>query len=111
MKYKHILTLGLALALSLSVVTTSAAAQSDMHKASPAAAPSEAQKSFDAMKMFAGEWDGPVTVPEMPEMKGGAPMHASLRVTSRGNAVVHEFQEANTPIRSRCFMWMAISSI
>jgi hypothetical protein len=74
-----------------------------MHKASPAAAPSEAQKSFDAMKMFAGEWDGPVTVPEMPEMKGGAPMHASLRVTSRGNAVVHEFQEANTPLDATKF--------
>ena len=25
-------------------------------------------------------------------------MHASLRVTSRGNALVHEFQEAGTPL-------------
>ena len=93
MKTMHMLTVGLALALPLS-----AAAQSDMHNASVSTAPSEAQKTFDTMKTFAGEWDGPVTVPEMPETKGGTPMHASLRVTSRGNAVVHEFQPANTPL-------------
>ena len=27
---------------------------------------SEAQKSFTTMKSLAGEWEGPVTVPEMP---------------------------------------------
>src|ERR1035438_2729355 len=45
-----------------------------------------------------GEWEGPVTVPEMPEMSGGKLMHASLRVTSRGHVLVHEFQEAGTPL-------------
>ena len=70
--------------------------QSDAHKAVDKHAPSEAQKSFDTMKTFAGEWEGPVTVPEMPEMSDGKPFHVSLRVTSRGNAVVHELQEANT---------------
>jgi hypothetical protein len=70
--------------------------QSDPHKSVDKPAPSEAQKSFDTIKTYAGEWEGPVTVPEMPEMNGGKPMHLSLRVTSRGNAVVHEFQEANT---------------
>ena len=73
-------------------------AQSDAHKSVDKPAPSEAQKSFDTMKTFAGEWEGPVTVPEMPEMSGGKPLHVSLRVTSRGNAVVHELQEANTPL-------------
>src|SRR5712692_757363 len=71
-------------------------AQSDAHKSVDKPAPTEAQKSFDTMKTFAGEWEGPVTVPEMPEMSDGKPLHVSLRVTSRGNAIVHELQEANT---------------
>ena len=89
----------------LSVVLMSLAtvvfAQSDAHKMAEPKAPapkSEAQKSFATMKSLAGEWEGPVTVPEMPEMSGGKPMHASLRVTSRGNVLVHEFQEAGTPL-------------
>ena len=61
-------------------------------------AQSDAQKSFTTMKSLAGEWEGPVTVPEMPEMSGGKPTHASLRVTSRGHVLVHEFQEAGTPL-------------
>ena len=74
------------------------AQMSDAHKSVDKPAPSEAQKSFDTMKTFAGEWEGPVAVPEMPEMNDGKPMpmHVSLRVTSRGNVVVHELQEANT---------------
>src|SRR5271168_2521515 len=72
-------------------------AQSDAQKPADKTAPSEAQKSFDTMKTFAGEWEGKVTVPEMPEMSGGN-LHVSLRVTSRGNALVHELQEANTPL-------------
>jgi hypothetical protein len=84
-------------------LATVAFAQSDAHKASaPPETPkpvalSEAQRSFETIKTFAGEWEGPVTVPEVPEMNDGKPLHLSLRVTSRGNAVVHEFQEANTP--------------
>ena len=65
--------------------------------ADTAATQTDAQKSFDKMKTLAGEWEGPVTVQEMPEMSG-AKMHLSLRVTSRGNALVHEFQEAGTPL-------------
>jgi hypothetical protein len=74
------------------------ATQSDAQKSSVAPVPSEAQKSFTAMKSLAGEWEGPVTIPEMPEMSGGKPMHLSLRVTSRGNTLVHEFQEAGTSL-------------
>jgi hypothetical protein len=80
--------------LFLSTVTF---AQSDAQKPASIPASSEAQKSFDAMKTFAGEWDGPVTVPEAPDMNGGK-LHLSLRVTSRGHAIVHELQEANTPL-------------
>jgi opacity protein-like surface antigen len=62
-----------------------------------AATQSDAQKSFDQLKTLAGEWEGSVTVPDAPEMSG-AKMHLSLRVTSRGNALVHEMQEAGTPL-------------
>ena len=58
-------------------------------------AQSDAQKSFDKLKTLAGDWEGPVTVvPPQPEMSSDKPIHVSLRVTSRGNALVHELQEA-----------------
>ncbi len=60
-------------------------------------AQSDGQKSFDKMKALAGGWEGPVTVvPAMAEMSMDKPVHVSLKVTSRGNAIVHEMQEAGT---------------
>ena len=38
--------------------------------------------------------------PPQPEMSGDKPIHVSLRVTSRGNVLVHEMQEAGTPLDS-----------
>jgi hypothetical protein len=71
--------------------------QSDMHKSSDKVAPSEADKSFTLLKSLAGNWQGRVTVdPPVPEMDG-TPMQISLRVTSRGNALVHEMHEAGKP--------------
>ncbi|MFY9947175.1 MAG: hypothetical protein WAK27_00690 [Candidatus Sulfotelmatobacter sp.] len=61
-------------------------------------AQSDAQKSFATMKSLAGEWEGPVNIPEMPEVSGGKPLHVSMRVASRGNVLVHEMQEAGTPL-------------
>ena len=61
----------------------------------------EAQKSFDLVKSFAGEWQGPATVdPPMPQMTGDQKntLHVSMRVTSRGHALVHELQESDTPL-------------
>ena len=58
----------------------------------------EAQKSFTTMKSLAGEWEGPVTVPEAAADVRRQAVHVSLRVTSRGNALVHELQEAGTPL-------------
>jgi hypothetical protein len=56
---------------------------------------SDGQKSFEKLKNLAGGWEGPVTMtPPMPEMSTGKPVHVSLRVTSRGNALVHEMNEA-----------------
>src|SRR5437868_3264835 len=90
------------LLLSLSTV---ALAQSDMHKmdAPKAAAPkaavpkTEAQVSFDTIKALAGEWEGSVDVKDVPQMSG-VKLHLSMRVTSRGNVLVHEFQQSDTPL-------------
>ena len=103
MKHLSFTLRGFTLPVVVLSLLTVGFAQSDMHKSVDKPVPSEAQKSFDTMKTFAGEWEGPVSVPEMPEMNGGKPMHLSLRLTSRGNALVHEFQEANTPLDATKF--------
>jgi hypothetical protein len=61
---------------------------------------SDAEKSFDKLKSLAGAWEGPVKM-DMPGMATDKPVHISLRVTSRGNALVHEMQEAGTPLDSK----------
>src|SRR5262245_17972639 len=85
----------------LVLLSAVAFAQSDMqHKSPEKAAPSEAQKTFDLLKTLAGEWEGAVSVePPIPQMSDdNKPLHLSMRVTSRGNVLVHEFQEAGTPL-------------
>lgn len=79
------------LTFTLAVLSTTAFAQSD------------AQKSFTSLKSLAGTWQGPVTVdPPQPDMGNGSTIQASLRVTSRGNALVHEMKDpakADDPTR------------
>src|SRR5438270_13750770 len=59
---------------------------------------SDAQMSFDNLKTLAGSWEAHVTiVPPQPEMGDGTLTQVSLRVTSRGNALVHEMKQAGTP--------------
>jgi hypothetical protein len=75
MKSRHLL-----LSAALIGLTTVAFAQSG------------AQKSFDQMKSLAGSWQGTVD---------GKPMQVSLRVTSMGNALIHEMKmdgRADDPI-------------
>ena len=73
-------------AVALMLFTTVAFAQSD------------AQKSFDKIKTLAGSWEGHVTVtPPQPEMGDGTLTQVSMRVTSRGNSLVHEMKSAGTP--------------
>ena len=92
-------TICLMLFIGVMSLTTVAFAQHDAHKAADQVAPPEAQKSFETMKGLAGNWEGPVTVdPPQPEMSDGKPLHITMRVTSRGNALVHEMQEAGTPL-------------
>lgn len=61
-------------------------------------AQSDAQKSFTQLKALAGTWQGAVTT-DPPDQHGGdgAVAQVSLRVTSRGNALVHEGKEAGKP--------------
>lgn len=63
-----------------------------------AVAQSDAQKTFAALKTLSGSWVAAVkTIPAMPTETLGDSMRVSLRVTSRGNALVHEMQGANLP--------------
>jgi hypothetical protein len=94
----HCVTLSAVLLL----LSTTAFAQSDAHKMDVPKTPapkSEAQRSFEIMKSLAGEWEGPVKT-DLPASANVdiKPLHVSMRVTSRGNVLVHEFQEAGTPL-------------
>ena len=51
-------------------------------------AQSDAQKSFDKLKTLAGSWEGNLD---------GKSMHVSLRVTSMGNAIMHEMKGTGSP--------------
>jgi hypothetical protein len=56
-----------------------------------ALAQSDAQKSFDAIKTLAGTWEGRATLdPPGTSMGKDSNTRVSMRVTSRGNAIVHE---------------------
>lgn len=61
-------------------------------------ADSDSQKSFDKLKTLAGSWQGQVTTdPKQPDWENGKGLQITMRVTSRGNAIVHELKEAGTP--------------
>jgi hypothetical protein len=73
-------------------------AQSEMHKAVDKPLVAEAQKSFEQLKTLAGTWRGSLkATPPDPEIDDAKP-EITLRVTSRGNALVHEMQEAGKPL-------------
>jgi hypothetical protein len=58
---------------------------------------SDAQQSFDKLKTLAGSWEGRVsTVPSQADIEG-KPMQVTLRVTSMGNALMHEATGAGRP--------------
>jgi hypothetical protein len=58
--------------------------------AQTAAPASDAQQSFDKLKTLAGSWEGRVTtIPPAADIEGKT-VELSLRVTSMGNALVHE---------------------
>jgi hypothetical protein len=70
-------------------------AQSHDHKATNNAAPTEAQKAFVQLKSLAGTWAGAASA-NPPQAEMPSTMQVSLRVTSRGNALVHEMSGGKT---------------
>ena len=68
-------------------------AQSHEHASAAAAPASDAQNAFAQLKTLAGKWEGQIDMGP----QGRNNMEVSLRVTSRGNALVHEMKEAAKP--------------
>jgi len=95
-------TVRCVLPVVLMSLATVAYAQSEAHNmtdSKASALKSEAQTSFNAMKALAGDWEGAVKTDMPVEAKVDIkPLHVSMRVTSRGNVLVHEVQEAGTPM-------------
>jgi hypothetical protein len=89
MKSRTLIVAGLCVLISLSGV---------------AFAQSQAQKSFEKLKSLAGFWTGTYE---------GGPIYVSIRVTSTGNAIMHEMTGAEKPEEdvnhpSPCFIWKEI---
>ncbi len=73
------------------------AAPSDTQKSATKAAPDDAEKAFDRLKTLAGSWAGQLkTSPNVPGMEGKF-VQFSLRVTSKGNALMHEMSVSGLP--------------
>ena len=83
-----------SLRLVLSVVLLSL---STMAFAQTGGQQSDGQKSFDQLKTLAGTWEGRVTTQPPQADIEGKPIEASLRVTSMGNALMHEMRGAGRP--------------
>src|SRR6266545_2774578 len=67
------------LAILIILVATAAVAQQMPAKTSRPQ--SDAQKAFEKMKTLAGSWEGSIM---------GMPVQVTIRVTSSGNAILHE---------------------
>jgi hypothetical protein len=68
-----------------------------MQSAAVSLARADAQQSFDKLKTLEGTWEGHVTtVPKMAQIEGHA-VQVTLRVTSRGNALMHEMRISGIP--------------
>lgn len=101
----------LVLSVVLMSLSTVAFAQSEIHahKAADNPAPksdaqksvapkSDAQKSFETLKSLAGTWAAKLTLdPPLPDYDDKLPSQISIRVTSRGNALVHEMYALGVP--------------
>jgi hypothetical protein len=89
MKSLSVMLLGALISLSTVALGWSGAASTS---------DTDAQKSFKQLKTLAGTWQGPITVdPPMQDMKNGTLGQVALRVTSRGNALMHEMYDPSKP--------------
>jgi hypothetical protein len=92
------------LTMALTAFSTASLAQTHDHTPAPqTAAPmttapkTATQQSFDTLKSLAGSWEGAVhVVPPVPAFEGQK-SEITLRVTSRGNALVHEIHQVGVP--------------
>ena len=82
--------------LSMSV-STMAFAQSAAHASPDQITPSDSQKAFDQLKTLAGSWVGQLTTTPTAPGADGKFVQFSLRVTSMGNALVHEMSVSGRP--------------
>src|SRR3989442_4781926 len=90
-------SLCLTLLVALMRLARAASAQTDAPRTD--GPKSDAQKSVDTMKTLAGIWTAKLTVdPPLPDMNDkDMPGQVSMRVTSRGNALVHEMYAVGVP--------------
>ena len=86
--------------LSMSV-STMAFAQSTAHASPDQVTPSDSQKAFDQLKTLAGSWVGQLTTTPTAPGADGKFVQFSLRVTSMGNALVHEMSVSGRPDHPR----------
>ena len=101
-------SLRFSLAVIMLSLATAAFAQNDARQstdktaskadAQKPVAQSDAQKSFETLKTLAGVWSAKLTIdPPQPDMDTKGPSEVTLRVTSRGNALVHEMYALGVP--------------
>jgi hypothetical protein len=87
-----------SIGLSTTVLAqTNAPSHTQMSDAKAGASQTPAQQSFAELKTLAGSWEGRVTTTPRADEVEGKVMHVSLRVTSMGNAIVHEMTGAGRP--------------
>ena len=72
--------------------------EAHQHNASASAPSSAAEVSFNQLKALAGTWQGPITTdPKIPQVAADTRGTVLMRVTSRGNALVHEIHDPSEP--------------
>jgi hypothetical protein len=74
--------------LIILVATAAVALPQQMQMPKTSGPQSDAQKAFEKMKTLAGSWQGSVV---------GMPVQVTIRVTSRGNAILHEVTSSAMP--------------
>lgn len=93
MKSLRLLVAGIVMSLA----TIAFAQSGGHHMSAEKAPPSDAQKAFEKLKTVAGSWVGQLTTFPSEPTADGKFAQFSLRVTSRGNALVHELSLSGVP--------------